>query len=226
MKTVFRRRLFATVPGFLISAGFALHEDWSYQSLCWSFWVAGLVYCWVFGFVGALRTVLLIAQPHPPGWLPARPQAWLWRLLVATGGVGLGVAAYYIYSYAFAFYGLFLSVFAEMGPPELFGRNGFINSDFHTPVIWLLERYWPLVLGTVVTDAPSAFSGDPVRTAFKPFNRQLLLMHIMAIGLPFILLLLWPVMGDRYAQGAVIAVLVLFHFFPRKEAEPESSGRA
>jgi len=24
-------------------------------------------------------------------------------------------------------------------------------------------------------------------------------------------------MGDRYAQGAVIAVLVLFHFFPRNE---------
>jgi hypothetical protein len=226
MKTVFRRKYFVTVAGFLVSLGFALHEDWSYQSLCWSLWVAGLVYCWAFGFVGALRTFLLVAQPLPPRWFPGTPSPWLWRCLVAAIGCGLGIAAFYGYSYAYGFYGIFLSVFAEMTPPELFGRNGFINSDFYTPVVWLLERYWPMVLGTVVADLPAAFVGEPTQVAFKPLNRQLVMMHVITIGLPFVLLLLWPLMGDRYTQGAVIVVLVLFHFFPRKGAEPVNPGRA
>ena len=153
----------------------------------------------------------------------------MWRAVVAAGGVALIFAAFYGYGYAFAFCGIFLSVFAEMTPLEFFGRNGFINSDFFSPVVWLLEEYWPLVLGTVMADLPSAFTGEPVRVAFKPFNRQLVVMHVMAIGMPFVLLLLWPLMGDRFAQGAAIAVLVLFHFFTRNDREPvalEAKDRA
>ena len=101
---------------------------------------------------------------------------------MAAGGIAIGIGAFYGYGYAFAFYGVFLSVFAEMTPPEFFGRNGFINSDFYGPVFWLLERYWPLVVGTVAADLPSAFTGGPLKAVFKPFNRQLVVMHVMAIG--------------------------------------------
>lgn len=57
-------------------------------------------------------------------------------LIAVTVAAAAGWCAFAFLGYTFAFglYGLLLSFFAEMEPHELFGRNGFINSDFWTPV--------------------------------------------------------------------------------------------
>lgn len=129
-----------------------------------------------------------------------------------------GVGFYHLYAYLFGFYGVFLSVFAEMEPHAYFGRNGFINSDFYTPVVHLIERLWPVAVGAVATDLPLALRGSPWRAVRLPFSLQLLPMHLLVIGLPFASMLLWWALGSDYEIPAVILVLALFHFLPRRSA--------
>lgn len=142
------------------------------------------------------------------------------RLNLARVGPGAGdhiagVGFYHLYAYVFGFYGIFLSVFAEMEPHVHFGRNGFINSDFYAPVVHLLERLWPVAAGAVITDVPRALIGNPWRAVRLPLSMQLLPMHLLVIGLPFVTMLLWWAVGANYQIPAVILVLALFHFMPR-----------
>jgi hypothetical protein len=206
--------------GFALTAAFAVHQQWRLPELCWSFWLAGLGYCWAFVLAGGVRILLLPAGVMPAGIAPwsvlvGRPA--LWRAVVGVAALVLSAVLGYGYAWLFGFYGLFLSVFAEMEPLALFGRNGFINSDFFTPVLHLLDRYWPLVLGAVLTDLHLAWQGPAWRVPFKPFSTQLILIHVMVLGVPFVSLLFWWLVGDRYHGPAVVLVLALFYFAPRKE---------
>ena len=211
--------------GFVLSAAFAAVEGWSLHELCWGLWLAGLVSSWALLVAGATRIALapraalpsrLLDQP----WFAALPP-WVWRGLAPSLAIVVGVAFYHFYASLFGFYGIFLSVFAEMEPHAYFGRNGFINSDFSTPVVYLLERLWPVAAGAVITDLPLALTGNPWRAVRLPFSVQLLPIHLLVIGLPFMTLLLWWAVGADYQTPAVILVLALFHFMPRPvPAEP------
>jgi hypothetical protein len=219
----------AAWAGFALSAGFALHDEWKLPELCWSFWLTGLFYCWAFVLVGGLRILLIPAET-----IPVRIRQWpalatvpvvAWRGAIALLAVGIALVMFHLYAWLFGFYGLFLSVFAEMEPQVLFGRNGFINSDFFTPVAHLLERYWPMVLGAIATDIHLAMTGSPWRVPFKPFSLQLVLIHLMVLGVPFVSLIFWWLMGERYHAPAVVLVLALFYFFPRQESpKPRTEG--
>lgn len=234
-----RLRSLAVVGGFALSAGFAIHQQWSLPELCWSFWLSGLFFCWAFVLVGGLRLLLL-----PPGMIPPRIRqlpvlanlpAAAWRGLIGLGAIGLAAVMYHVYARLFGFYGLFLSVFAEMEPKVFFGRNGFINSDFYTPVAHLLERYWPMVLGAIAADLPLAMTGNPWRVPFKPFSLQLLRIHLMVLIVPFVSLFFWWLVRDRYHAPAVVVILALFYFLPRPNdsqpspqegAPPGESGKS
>lgn len=236
-----KRISWTALGGFGLSVAFAVHQQWSLPELCWGFWISGLVCSWAFALAGALRILLAPASAIPTAvrsWPPlANLPAAGWRALLALSALAVGFVMVQVYAYLFGFYGLFLSVFAEMEPHHLFGRNGFINSDFYGPVVVLLERFWALVIGALATDLHLALRGSPWRVARLPFSLQLLPMHLMVLAVPFVSLLFWALVGERYHLPAVVLVLALFHFLPRERgahtcatsaAEPDArhAGRA
>lgn len=224
-----KRTSWLALAGFGLSVTFAVLERWRLPELCWGFWISGLACSWAFVLAGALRTLLVPVSALPTAlrtWPPlANLPAAGWRVLMGLGGLAAGVVMFYVYGYVFGFYGLFLSVFAEMEPHHLFGRDGFINSDFSWAVIVLLERFWALVLGGLATNLHLALRGSPWRVTRLPFSLQLLPIHLMVLGLPFISLLMWMLVGDRYHLPAVVLVLALFHFFPRENGR-QARGNA
>lgn len=78
----------------------------------------------------------------------------------------IALLAFRIFSYIFGFYGLFLSVIAEMEPLSFFGRNNFINSDFFTPVMYLLKCFWLMTLGVLITQCEDFFRENPWQRIF------------------------------------------------------------
>lgn len=134
-----------------------------------------------------------------------------------------GGLAFYLYSYLFGFYGIFLSVFAEMEPHALFGRNGFINSDFFTPVTYLLGNFWPMVAGTLLANAGDLVRGNPWQR-FVP-GHEILRMHVLAIGMPFLALIAWVLFRDSYQQPTIVVLMCLFYLMPKSRGrKPPGPG--
>jgi hypothetical protein len=140
-------------------------------------------------------------------------------VLKAGAAVVLSSAAWYAYSWIFSFYGLFLSVFAEMQPHSLFGRNGFINSDFFTPVAYLAQHCWPLALAALSADRGYLMKGNPWSVLCKPFSRQVAPIHVAVIVMPFITLFSWMLFKTSYQPVTVICLLALFYFLPRPSGD-------
>jgi hypothetical protein len=149
--------------------------------------------------------------------------------LMAVGGL-VGLLALQIYSYLFGFYGLFLSVFAEMEPLSLFGRNGFINSDFYTPVSYLLVHFWPMAVGALIANWEDFILHESSwRGIFLPFDREILRMHIMTLALPFFSLTAWALFGDAYQPATIVLLMGILYLLPRKglrNSKPEQGTDA
>ena len=192
------------------------------QELCWGFWITGLLYCWCVVAVAGIRILLLIRcdsfretalQSIPPqmrsglapGLLP-----WAGALLAAIACW----AALYAYTWLFSFYGLFLSVFAEMEPRSLLGRNGFINSDFFTPAAYLAQICWPLAAGAIFADRGHLLNESPFRLLLRPFSRHLVKIHVAILTMPFAALLSWAMLRQRHQTATVLFVLAVFYFVP------------
>lgn len=207
--------------GFALASVFALREGWSLPEFCWSTWISALVYVWACVAVGVVRVMLLgaggraqLLERYPA--LRAIPSG-----LALLGWVGAGLLAGYLaifaYNTLFGFYGVFLSVFAEMQPHSLFGRNGFINSDFFTPVSHLLTHFWPMALGTLVARWQDLFFGQSSwRSILLPMGGELLRIHLLTLALPFAALLAWALFGSEYQPVTILLLMALLYFLPRK----------
>jgi len=123
-----------SLVSFLITAYLAVVQKWSVQEFCWCVWLAGLFYSWTCVVTAAIQIMLTVRtnkkyyDAEAPFVQSISPEVFALVIIPVT--VLAGFVALYIYCWLFSFYGLFLSVFAEMPPLDLFGRNGFINSDF------------------------------------------------------------------------------------------------
>jgi hypothetical protein len=90
--------------------------------------LAGLVYTWACIVTASLQIILTSRSDKAaldkrlPFLQRFSPDVFIIGVTVIS--VSVGVLAFRIYTFLFAFYGLFLSVFAEMEPFSLFGRNG------------------------------------------------------------------------------------------------------
>jgi hypothetical protein len=124
--------------------------------------------------------------------------------------------AFRLYNYLFAFYGLFLSVFAEMQPHALFGRNGFINSDFYTPVMYLAERLWPLGVGIVIANWRDFTRPMPWKRVFFPMEREIVRLHLFVLALPFISMIAWATFADAWQTPAIVLLLAVLYLAPKK----------
>lgn len=209
-----------------LSCAFAVLEEWSLREFCWSTWLASLAYSWASAASASIR--IIHGAKREKHTLEARLgflrdmsfAAFLPAItLVALIAGGL---AFYLYSYLFAFYGLFLSVFAEMEPHALFGRNGFINSDFYTPVAYLLANFWPMIVGTLLANVRDFARGNPWQR-FLPAH-EILRMHVLAIGMPFLALIAWALFGDRFQQPTIVVLMCLFYLLPKGSRRRVPSG--
>lgn len=220
MKLGFRAFDFA---GFILACSFAVYQEWSLQEFCWSTWLAGLCYSWLCIVTAGVQLVLTASsrkaqyEQHLPMLQRLGPN--LFFMLILTAVILAGILGFRIYSYLFGFYGLFLSVFSEMEPLSLFGRNGFINSDFFTPVTYLLNLFWPMVLGTITANARELFSGEPWKRLVLPFQSEILRIHLLTIALPFISILTWFLFRDNYQTPTIFLLMGIFYLAPKKHSQ-------
>jgi hypothetical protein len=200
-----------------LNCAFAMVEEWSLREFCWSTWLASLAYSWA-GAASASIRVVLDARREKAGLEVRLPflkeisfAAFFPMLTLAA--LSAGWLAFYLYSYLFGFYGIFLSVFAEMEPHALFGRNGFINSDFFTPVTYLLGNFWPMIVGTLLANAGDFVRSNPWRR-FVP-GHEILRMHILAVGMPFLALIAWALFGENFQQPTIVVLMAVFYLMPK-----------
>ncbi len=212
-------RVRTSVIGFVLAAGFSSVEKWSLPEFCWSAWLAGLVFAWACVVTAGVH-ILLTARSGASRLgksIPRLADAPLPALLsiVVLGTVLAGGVALKLYSILFGFYGLFLSVFAEMEPHSLFGRNGFINSDFFTPVTYLLMNFWPMAVSTLIVSADDLVRGDPWKRLVLPMESEVLRMHLMVLALPFLSLVAWALFGAAYERVTVVLLIGVFFLVPK-----------
>lgn len=207
----------AAVPtvlsGLLLSIAFTLSRDVSLAEFCWTFWLVGLYSSYISAGRFAVRTVLhrdALRERIPPlSTLAPRTLLWVSLALALTGGLALG----YAFTYAFGFYGIMLSVWVRLQPESLFGPNGFINSDFWTPVLHLTRLYWPLVAGQIISESSALFSRpEPGSGSFAP-ERQIVVLHVIVLALPFVAMLSYAALGTRYEAMSVVLLLIIKALF-------------
>ena len=199
----------------MLAAVFAVAGDWTLQEFCWSTWAAGLTYVAVSVITGAFHTIIASmslksrTEEHIPKIASISPAIFtaITTILVLI----LTPAILYIYAFLFSIYGLLLSFFAEMEPHELFGRNGFINSDFITPVRHLLSAFWPMVLGTLIANWQDFVQDQPWKRMFVPTESEMIRVHVLVVAMPFIALLAWAVLGEAYHSVAIVLLMGVFY---------------
>jgi hypothetical protein len=204
-----------------LNCAFALVEEWSLREFCWSTWLASLTYSWASAATASIRIVLDARREKAAleirlPFLKEMSAAAFFPML-AMAALAAGWLAFYLYSYLFGFYGIFLSVFAEMEPHALFGRNGFINSDFFTPVTYLLWNFWPMIVGTLFANASDFVRGNPWQR-FVP-AQEILRMHILAVGMPFLALIAWALFGENFQQPTILVLMAVFYLMPKRRGQ-------
>lgn len=181
--------------------------------------MAGLVYAWGCTLTAALQIILTarLGQASYAERLPFvrgfSPRLFLLGLTAIT--VGATLLAFHLYALLFTFYGLFLSVFAEMEPRALFGRNGFINSDFFTPVMYLAVRFWPMAVGVLIANREDLSWKNPWRRILLPFQGEIVRMHIMVVALPVLSLIAWVLFQEAYQSMTIVFLMGLFYLLPK-----------
>jgi hypothetical protein len=214
-----------TVAGFVLSSVFAFTQEWSLPEFCWSVWLAAIVFTWGCIFTAPLQIILSARSENAIyfkyfptlRWIP--PEVLLLGVTIIS--LSAGYFAFYIYSRLFGFYGIFLSAFAQMEPKNMFGPNGFINSDFFTPVMYLIDNYWPMAVGVLIVNWENLFLNDPVKRMILPFQKEFARLHVMIIAMPFITIIFYALFRKLYQPITIVILMALLYFFPqetRKEA--------
>jgi hypothetical protein len=215
--------------GFGLATVFAATQEWSLPEFCWSTWLAGLVYAWACVATASLQ-IVLTAKSDRAAYdrrLPflRRISHRVFFTAVIVVSVCIGLLAFRIYGFIFAFYGLFLSFFAEMEPHSLFGRNGFINSDFYTPLTYLVVRFWPMAAGVLISRWSDLLGNNPWRRVLLPLHKEILRIHIMILALPFLALIAWALLKDSYQSITIVLLMALFYLLPKKAPQDDTRNK-
>lgn len=213
-----------SLGGFAIAAGAGGLGEWSLDGYCWSAWLAGLVFAWTAIAAVVLRVALgaRAVQVAVGTQIPAlgRLSPALFTAVAALMAVAGGAIAAYAVTLLFGAYGIMLSFFAEMEPHALFGRNGFINSDFFTPVGWLAEQYWPMVAGTLLANSNALLAPPNWQQPLAPLSTEIVRMHMLIVVMPFIALAAWALFGPAWEPVAVLTLTAIFYFAPGHGRQP------
>ncbi|MGB5218576.1 MAG: hypothetical protein WBN66_09795 [Smithella sp.] len=221
------RRIAVSLIAFGMTSYLAVVQEWSLQEFCWGVWLAALFYSWTC-VITAVIQIMLTARTQKAYYdskalFLKNISPELFTLGILPVSLLVGFIALYIYTWLFSFYGLFLSVFAEMQPLDLFGRNGFINSDFFTPVTYLAERYWLMILVTIIANADDFMRKNSWERIVLPFKyNEMLRIHIMILVMPFLMMITWALFKDACQQLTIILLIGIFFLIPKKKQEEQN----
>jgi hypothetical protein len=218
VSSVLRAPPISRYVGLGAAASVAMTADWSLAEFCWSTWLAGLLFTWLCVISGGVQIAVTARRwaPRVHDKVPflasvSRP------LFVALVGVTVALLTgvmFRVYSFVFGFYGLFLSFFAEMEPHDLFGRNGFINSDFWTPVQYLFASFWAMSLGTVVAYGPDIVRASPWKRMLLPVGTEIVRIHILVVTMPLLAMIAWATLGGAHESVVIVLLMAMFYLIP------------
>ena len=225
MKSFFNTAI--NLVAFGLTSYLAIVQKWSLQEFCWCVWLAGLFYSWTC-VITAVIQIMLTARSQKefydakvPFVKKVSPELFALGIIPIT--LLIGFIALYIYTWIFSFYGLFLSVFAEMNPVSLFGRNGFINSDFFTPVTYLAAIFWPMIVATLVANADDFLRQNAWERIVLPFkDNEIVRIHMMIIVMPFLMMVTWALFKDAYQQLTIVLLIGIFYLIPKKRHKDDA----
>jgi hypothetical protein len=205
-----------SLTGFGIAAFFAFKMEWSLQEFCWSSWLTGLFFAWACIFTSGIEIIMSarsdksLYEKKIPFIAKITPLPFLF--LVCSTVLIAGYLSFRFYNFLFAFYGIFLSVFAGMEPDYYFGENGFINSNFFGPVAYLAVSFWPMALGAVIARSKDLLADHPWKRLGLPMQKEIVRLHIITLALPFVSLLAWYLLGDFYQPLVVVTLMAIYYF--------------
>jgi hypothetical protein len=215
------------LAGLLIAAPLAVIGDWSLAEFCWSIWLAGVLFTWACILTGGLQVFATASswgsrlKRNVP--VLARSSQSSATVLVVTGAACVMVAAFVAFNFLFGLYGALLSFFAEIEPYSLFGRNGFINSDFWTPVSYLATTFWAMSVGTIIAYWRDLVRANPWKKIMLPLATEVARVHLMVVVMPFITLAAWAVVGESYQPLVIVLLMVAFYLLPTRTKGVSSS---
>ena len=219
--TSFRYIAFSLIA-FGLTSYLTIVQKWSLQEFCWCVWLAGLFFSWTCVMTAVIQ-IMLTARTQKEYYDSKVPlikniSDELFALAVLPVSLSVGFVALYLYTWIFSFYGLFLSVFAAMRPLNLFGPNGFINSDFFTPVVYLAEKNWLMILATLIANADNFMRKNSWERIVLPFKQnEILRIHIMILVMPFLAMMMWALFKDAYQQLTIVLLIGIFFLIPKKK---------
>jgi len=215
--------ILTTVTGFIISIAAAYYYQWNLQEYCWTVWVSSLYFSYAYLLSWIINLILSSTEIKEIAvvkfeYMKKIPGS-IFLIIIAAATLFAGYLFFYVYTWIFGFYGIFLSVFAEMEPLSLFGRNGFINSDFFTPLAYLTEKMWPMIVGTIISGQEILFAKKDLKKTLIPFHEsRILSIHLMVVLMPFATIIAWMIAGDDYHFPVIFFLNGLFFIIPVRKS--------
>jgi len=230
----FNTRIF-DILAFLLTAFSAFYFEWQANELCWGLWVSSLLTGWTVIVCSVLRILLQLAgvsmlreddlgeqndplsayfltktfsknprdKKNPFGSLPA--------ILMMAGSIGIGVFTWFHFTFFHTVHAMLMSFFLQMEPLTLFGPNGFINADKGVVLSYLVENYWPMILGTFIARRGIILSGNP-GVNLKAIYGGVMRIHFFILLSAFLFFLIY--FGIEFYQRFLLLVLLFLFFFP------------
>ncbi len=226
---------FFEIVAFLFTAIFAIHFDWKANELCWGLWVSSLLTGWVVILSSVLRILLHLAgipvlrkedldeKGDPPSAFfrattfgnklkdSKNPLSSLPAILMVIGSVGLGAFTWFHFTFFHTVQAFLMSFFLQMEPLHLFGPNGFINADKWVILAYLIEHYWPMILGTFIARRGIILSGNP-GVNLKTIYGGVIRIHFFILLSACLFFLIY--FGIEFYQRFLLLVLLFLFYFP------------
>ncbi len=237
------------ILAFLLTAVFAFHFEWQANQLCWGLWVSSLLTGWVVILSSVLRILLHLAgipalreedldEKGDPlsAFFRAKtfsnklkdaknPLASLPSILMVIVSIGIGAFTWFHFTFFHTVHAMLMSFFLQMEPLNLFGPNGFINADKGVVLVYLVENYWPMILGTFIARRGILLGGNP-GVNLKAIYGGVMRVHFFILLSAFLFFLIY--FGIEFYQRFLLLVLLFLFFFPVRifRRHPASSSTA
>jgi hypothetical protein len=241
-------RLFE-ILAFLLTAFSAFYFDWKANELCWGLWVSSLLTGWMVILSSVLRTLLHLAglpalhdedlnEKGDPlsayfraktfGSSPKEAKnrlASLPPLLFVIGSVGIGAFTFFHFTFFHTVHAMLMSFFLQMEPLTLFGPNGFINADKGVVLAYLIEHYWPMILGTFLVRRGIILGGNPGAN-LKAVYGGVMRIHFFILLSAFLFFLIY--FGIEFYQRFLLLILLFLFYLPIRifRRSPDASSNA
>lgn len=235
------------ILAFCLTASMAFLFEWQANELCWGLWASSLLTGWVVIVSSVLRTLLHLtgiplfreedmnekgdplsayfrSKTFSPNTKDTKnPRASWPSILIAVGSVVIGAFTWFHFTFFHTVHALLMSFFLQMEPKNLFGPNGFINANQYYIFSYLVENYWPMILGTFITRRGIIFGGNP-GINMKAIYQGVVRIHIFILLSAFLFFLIY--FGMEVYQRVLLLILLFLFFFPIRifRRQPASSS--